>query len=410
MPEEIVDGISLRKKLLRSERRKKFEAIGLIGPLFILMFVFFFVPIALMLFRSIDNSQMSKILPQTAEAIEKWSGEGLPDEGVYAAIVADMKIANENRTLAKAGRRLNFDLVGYYSLLSKTGRRLDEIKTPPYKAALIEMDKKWGDKRYWTVLQRGLKDMTMIYLLAALDLKYDDNNKITKVPEYEAIYVSIISRTVYISISVTILCLLLGFPVAYYMAISKPSTRNLLMIMLLLVFWTSLLVRTLSWILVLQNNGVVNGLLMAGGIISQPLELVFNRIGVYIAMTHVLLPFMVLPLYSVMRSIPPEYVRAATSLGARPVTAFIRVYLPQTLPGIGAGALMVFIQALGYYITPALVGGPKDQMVSYFVAFFVNERVNWSMASSLGVVLLVLTGSLYLIFGRRVNIANMKLG
>ncbi len=410
MAEEIVDGISLRKKLLRSERRKKFEAIGLIGPLFVVMLLFYFVPIALMLFRSIDNSQMSETLPLTAQVIETWSGEGLPDEEIYAAMVADMKIAQEERNLAKIGRRLNFDLVGYYSLLSKTGNRLDELKGPPYKAALIEMDKKWGEERYWTVLERGLKDMTMIYLLAALDLKYDDDNAITKVPEYEAIYVSIITRTVYISISVTILCLLLGFPVAYYMAISKPRTRNLLMIMLLLVFWTSLLVRTLSWILVLQNNGVVNGLLMSSGIISQPLELVFNRIGVYIAMTHVLLPFMVLPLYSVMRSIPPDYVRAATSLGAKPITAFIQVYLPQTLPGIGAGALMVFIQALGYYITPALVGGPRDQMVSFFVAFFVNERVNWSMASSLGVTLLILTGSLYLIFGRRVNIANMKMG
>ncbi len=410
MAEEIVEGISLRKKLLRSERRKKFEAVGLIGPLFLVMLVFYFVPIALMLFRSIDNSQMGETLPLTAQVIETWSGEGLPDEAVYAAIVADMKIAQKDRTLARVARRLNFDLVGYYSLLSKTGNNLEELKGPPYKAALIKLDKKWGEERYWTVLERGLKDTTMIYLLAALDLKYDDDNKITKVPEYEAIYVSIIIRTVYISISVTLLCLLLGFPVAYYMATSRPRTRNLLMIMLLLVFWTSLLVRTLSWILVLQNNGVVNGLLMSSGIISQPLELVFNRIGVYIAMTHVLLPFMVLPLYSVMRSIPPDYVRAARSLGAKPVTAFIRVYLPQTLPGIGAGALMVFIQALGYYITPALVGGSKDQMVSFFVAFFVNERVNWSMASSLGVTLLILTGSLYLIFGRRVNISNMKMG
>jgi len=408
--EEITNGVSLRKKLLRAERRKTFEALGLIAPLFFLMFVFFFVPIALMLYRSIDNTQMKETLPLTAQVIQNWSGTDLPDEEVYAAMAADMKVAHEERSLAKVGRRLNFDLVGYYSLLSKSGRKLDQIQGPPYKEALIELDKKWGDKRYWTVLERGLKDITPLYLLAALDLKFDDDNQITRVPEEEAIYVSIISRTVYISLSITIISLIIGFPVAYFMAISKPRTRNLLMIMLLLVFWTSLLVRTLSWILVLQNNGMVNGFLMTTGMISQPLELVFNRIGVYIAMTHVLLPFMVLPLYSVMRSISSDYVRAATSLGAKPITAFIRVYLPQTLPGIGAGALMVFIQALGYYITPALVGGPRDQMVSYFVAFFVNERVNWSMASALGVTLLVLTGSLYLIFGRRVNIANMKLG
>ncbi len=410
MSEQLADNISLKKKLQKAERRKKIEALGLISPLFFVMLVFFFIPIALMLYRSIDNSQMPAALPQTADIIQQWSGEGLPDEATYAAIVGDMRIANEEKKLGMVGRRLNFDLVGYYSLLSKTGRKIDEIKGPPYKEALINFDKKWGDTRYWTVMERGLKDKTLLYLLAAMDLKYDENNKIVKVPEYEAIYISIISRTVYISISITILCLILGFPIAYYMANSPPRTRNLLMIILLLVFWTSLLVRTLSWILVLQNNGVVNNFLMFSGIINQPLELVFNRFGVYVAMTHVLLPFMVLPLYSVMRSIPADYVRAARSLGAKSITAFIRVYLPQTLPGIGAGALMVFIQALGYYITPALVGGPRDQMVSYFVAFFVNERVNWSMASSLGVVLLILTGSLYLMFGKKVNIANMKLG
>ncbi len=404
------EGVGLRKKLLRAERRKKFEALGLIAPLLLVMLVFYFVPIAMMLFRSIDNSQMARILPQTSEAIQTWSGEGLPDEATYAAILGDMKIAYEEKTLAKAGRRLNFDLVGYHSLLLKTGRKVEQIVEPPYKETLIALDKKWGDVRYWTVMERGLKDTTMMYLLAAVDLRYDDDNKIVKVPEQEAIYISIISRTVYISLSITILTLILGFPVAYYMANAKPRTRNLLMIVLLLVFWTSLLVRTLSWILVLQNNGVVNNLLMFSGIISQPLDLVFNRFGVYVAMTHVLLPFMVLPLYSVMRAIPSDYVRAARSLGAKSITAFIRVYLPQTLPGIGAGALMVFIQALGYYITPALVGGPRDQMVSYFVAFFVNEQVNWSMASALGVTLLILTGSLYLIFGKRVNIANMKLG
>jgi len=410
MASEIADDLDLRKKLQKSERKKKLEAIGLITPLLIVMLVFFFVPIALMLYRSIDNSQMADALPKTALAIQAWNGEGLPNETVYAAIVEDMRIAQKEKTLAKVGRRLNFDLVGYHSLLSKSGRKIDNFTQAPYKEQLIAFDKKWGNPEYWVVMERGLKSITSIYLLAAADLKYNEKNEIVKVPEYEAIYVSIIARTVYISLSITILCLVLGFPVAYFMATSPPRIRNLLMIMLLLVFWTSLLVRTLSWILVLQNQGVVNGILMSMGIINEPLDLVFNRIGVYIAMTHVLLPFMVLPLYSVMASIPPTYMKAARSLGAKPFAAFWKVYVPQTLPGIGAGALMVFIQALGYYITPALVGGPRDQMISYFVAFFVNERVNWSMASALGVTLLILTGSLYLIFGKRVNIANMKLG
>ena len=409
MVEEVISGGELRKQLHRAERRKKIEAVGLITPLFLVMLVFYFIPIGLMLYKSIDNSQMRKILPQTATVLSHWSGKGLPGEEAYTAIADDMKEAYANRTLATAGRRLNFDLVGFHSLLSKSGRKLKKLHGPPYKDALIKMDKKWGDPRYWTVLQRGLKNTTMIYLLAALDLKYNDQNEITRVEGDQAIYMSIIARTVYISVFVTILCLIIGFPFAYIMANATTRVRNLMMIGLMLVFWTSLLVRTLSWILVLQNKGVINGILMWAGLISQPLDLVFNRIGVYIAMTHVLLPFMVLPLFSVMSGIPPYYVRAARSLGATSIVAFFRVYVPQTKPGIGAGCLMVFIQALGYYITPALVGGPKDQMLSYFVAFFVNERVNWSMASALGLLLLVITGSLYLILGKHVSITNIKL-
>lgn len=410
MVEQVASGMSLRKKLRRAERRKKIGAIGLISPLFLVMLIFYFIPIGIMLYRSVDNSQMHEILPQTAKALKKWSGKGLPDESTYAAIAADMKIAYANRTLARVGRRLNFDRVGFYSLLLKSGRKVAKLEGPPYKDALIKLDKKWADHRYWNVLERGLQNTTLMYLMASLDLRYDDDNKIVKVPDEQAIYLSILGRTIYISASVTILCLIIGFPIAYFMATASTRTRNILMILLLLVFWTSLLVRTLSWIVVLQNKGVVNSLLMSLGVVSKPLELVFNRIGVYIAMTHVLLPFMVLPLYSVMRGVPPSFVRAARSLGATPIVAFIRVYVPQTRAGIGAGCLMVFIQALGYYITPALVGGPKDQMLSYFVAFFVNERVNWSMASALGVLLLILTGSFYLIFGRRVNVANIKLG
>ncbi|HFQ15446.1 MAG TPA: ABC transporter permease [Rhodobacteraceae bacterium] len=409
----IKDSQGLKQRLKKAERRKKFEAVGLVMPLLALMIVFYFVPIAMMLYRSIDNKQMRTVLPRTADIIMAWDGNGLPGEPVYKALAADLKEARKKHTIAKAARRLNFDRAGFASLISRTGRkvsRLDIDACQSCKDTLIGIDKRWGEKPWWTVMQRGLKDYTLLYLLSAVDLRYDLDNKIVRVPEEEAIYTSIIARTIYISASVTLLCLLLGFPIAYYLAQATPRVRNLLMIVLLLVFWTSLLVRTLSWILVLQDYGVVNSFLMWSGITSKPVPMVFNRFAVYVAMTHVLLPFMVLPLYSVMRVIPKSYVRAAHSLGATPFHAFWSVYVPQTLPGIGAGALMVFIQALGYYITPALVGGPRDQMISYFVAFFVNERVNWSMASALGLLLLVLTGTMYLLFGRKVNIANMKMG
>ena len=402
--------LALRRRLSRAERRKKIGAVSLVMPLLIVMIVSYFLPIGLMLYRSIDNSEMRGIMPRTAVALQQWDGIGLPAEAAYAAVAADLKLARQERVIAKIGRRLNFDKVGFYSLVSKTGRNVGGIAGPPWKQALIDIDDKWADPAYWTVLNRGLKDLTLIYLLSAVDLRYDDDNRIVGVAEEEAIFVSVITRTVFISATVTLLTLILGYPIAYFLATVTARARNLFMIVLLLVFWTSLLVRTLSWILVLQNHGVVNSALLATGLIDAPVELVFNRIGVFVAMTHVLLPFMVLPLYSVMRGIPKSYMRAAYSLGAPPVRAFVKVYLPQSLPGIGAGGLMVFVQALGYYITPALVGGPRDQMVSYFVAFFVNERVNWSMASALSLVLLILAGGLYVSLGRRVNIANIKLG
>jgi putative spermidine/putrescine transport system permease protein len=159
----------------------------------------------------------------------------------------------------------------------------------------------------------------------------------------------------------------------------------------LLPFWTSLLVRTTAWVVLLQNKGIVNDSLIALGVLQEPTQLIYNRIGVCVAMTHVLLPFMILPLYSVMRGISPSFVRAARSLGSPPTTAFLRVYLPQCLPGIGAGCLLVFVLALGYYITPALVGGAGDQMIAYFIAFYTTSTINWGLASALGVVLLVAT-------------------
>ena len=252
---------------------------------------------------------------------------------------------------------------------------------------------------------------TPIYLLAALDRQHGRRGRRScRSPPEQAIYVDILLRTFWIGFVVTALCLLLGYPLAYMLASLPARISNLLLILVLLPFWTSLLVRTGAWVVLLQREGPVNGLLQALRVTDQPLQLVYNRFGVYVAMTHILLPFMVLPLYSVMRGIPPEYMRAAASLGARPLRAFLRVYLPQTVPGIGAGCLLVFILAIGYYITPALVGGINDQMVSYFVAFYTNQTVNWGMASALGAVLLIATLLLFALYARLVGIDRLKLG
>jgi putative spermidine/putrescine transport system permease protein len=184
------------------------------------------------------------------------------------------------------------------------------------------------------------------------------------------------------------------------------------MILVLLPFWTSLLVRTSAWKVLLQQQGVVNDLLVWLGAVDNAgrLVLINNQTGTVIAMTHVLLPFMILPLYSVMKGIPPSYVRAAKSLGANDWTAFWRVYFPQSVPGIGAGSILVFILAIGYYITPELVGGNKGVFISNRIAYHISDSLNWGLAAALGTILLVAVLLLYWAYDRLVGIDNVKLG
>jgi putative spermidine/putrescine transport system permease protein len=209
---------------------------------------------------------------------------------------------------------------------------------------------------------------------------------------------------------VTAWTLILGFPVAYLLASLPTRTANLLMILVLLPFWTSLLVRTTAWFVLLLDHGVINDLLQALHFTDQPLKLILSRFGTIVAMTHIQLPFTLLPIYSVMKTISPTHVRAARSLGAGPFYAFWRVYFPQTVPGIAAGCLLTFILSLGYYITPALVGGPTDQMVSNLVSTAINQENNWGKASALGAILLFDTMVIFFIYNKVIGVDKMKFG
>lgn len=305
--------------------------------------------------------------------------------------------------------RLNFDINGMRSMLLTAARRLPADAPDPL-AALTALDPRWGESETWGAFKRAASRFTDFYLLAAVDLKRDAVGNILSVGEERAIFRTVFLRTLWISLLVTVVCLVLGYPVAYLLATQPVAIANILMILVLLPFWTSLLVRTTAWVVLLQTEGVVNGLLVWTGLISAPLKLIYNRIGVCITISHVLLPFMILPLYSVMKGIGPTTMRAAVSLGAHPFVAFARVYFPQTLHGVVAGSLLVFISAIGYYITPALVGGADDQMVSFFIAFYTNQTLNWGLAAALGSVLLVATLVLYFVYGRLTGDAGPRWG
>ncbi|WP_397452091.1 ABC transporter permease [Pseudomonas sp. NA-150] len=398
------DTTDLRAKLRKSERAYKMKSLALIAPLFLFILVCFAFPIGTMLSRSVDNPEVNTSLPATTVALSSWDGQALPNEAAYAALIKDLVNAKENGQILALSKRLSYEIADFRTVISKTLRTLPNDSVVSKRDALIETDKAWGDVAYWKALKQASSKLTPYYLLAALDHRFDSATaNIVKAEPNQSIYVDIFARTFYIGAIVTVLCLLLGFPVAYWLAMLPEGKSNLLMICVLLPFWTSLIVRTAAWIVLLQSDGLINRTLIFLGVIDAPIQLVFNRTGVIIAMTHVLLPFMILPLYSVMKSIPSNYVRAAISLGAHPFVAFWRVYVPQTYAGLAAGGLLTFILAIGYYVTPALVGGAADQMVSYFVAFYTNKTVNWGMASALGSLLLIATLLLYAVYGKLTN-------
>ena len=406
-----VDTESLKAKLHRAERINRLKSFGLILPLIIFLIVVFLVPLVVMLKKSVDNPEVAALLPATVTAMADWDGKDLPPENVYQALAADIETANNNDVLGNLGKRLNSEISGYRSLLNNTADSLPLDPAPEsYKQAFIDLDERWGDATYWQAMYRNSSPYTPNYLLSSLDLKKDQTGDIVKVSEDQAIYQSVFVRTFWMSLVITAVCLVLAYPLAYLLATLPARSANLLMICVLLPFWTSVLVRVAAWIVLLQNNGLVNTFLEHLGLIDSSLQLVFNRFGVYVAMVHIMLAFMILPLYSVMKNIPQSYQRAAISLGCPPMISFWLVYLPQTYAGIGAGCLLVFILSIGYYITPALLGSPTDQMVSYFVAFYTNTTINWGMATALGGLLLLATLILYVIYSWLVGANRLRLG
>jgi putative spermidine/putrescine transport system permease protein len=403
-------GPSLKQKLARAERFNRLKSKALILPLLVFLLLTFIVPIVALLWRSVDNPEVITSLPRTVEAIEQWSGKALPGEPVYRAMALDIVAARSQQTLGDLSKRLNMEVAGYRSLINVTARALPFASEPEsYKAALENLDERWGDPAYWQVVKRNTSSITPYYLLAALDHRIDDLGELASASPDQAIYLDIFVRTFWMSLVITAICLVLAYPLAYLLANLPTRQSNLLMILVLLPFWTSILVRVAAWIVLLQSGGLINSALMSVGIIDEPMQLVFNRSGVYIAMVHIMLPFMILPIYSVMKGISPTYMRAAVSLGCHPFASFWRVYFPQTLAGVGAGCLLVFILSIGYYITPALLGSPNDQMISYFVAFYTNSSINWGMATALGGLLLGATLVLYVVYSWLVGASKLRL-
>lgn len=405
------DGRPLKAALAAAQSRAKRRAFLLVLPLLLFVLLTFLVPIGYMLKRSIEHDGFSASAP----ALDAWfaANPGFdpanPPEEAYAALVQDLARMQTERTTGIAGTRINYTVPGTISLFKKGAREAGTL-VAPFKDSLLALDATWGKPALWRGMSAASSAYTTEFYKVASDRKLTDDGW-ARGGDKERIYLYLFFKTFLISGLITLICLLIAFPVSHLLATLPMAKSSLLMILVLLPFWTSLLVRTTSWIALLQEQGIVNDLLVGIGLIGEDgrLTMMYNMTGTIVAMTHVLLPFMVLPLYSVMRVIPPSYARAARSLGATSWTTFRRVYLPQTLPGIAAGSLLVFILAVGYYITPALVGGADGQLISNLISFHMSKS-NWSLAAAIAGMLLVAILLLYWLYDRLIGIDRLKLG
>lgn len=410
VPVPTIESRSLQASLKRAERKRQWRAFALTAPLLIFLLITFLIPIAALLKRGVENPEVVNALPTTVDVIADWTGTEAPAPEAYAALVKDLSALADRSDAGALARRLNSEAPGARSLIMDTYKALPIEGSPAdIKTRMLALDERWADVTYWEAIAKNGSRWTPDYLLASVDLRRSHGGEIQRMEPDQRVFGPILLRTFEISALVTFWCLVLGYPLAYWISTLPTRKANIVMILVLVPFWTSMLVRVAAWIVLLQSEGLVNRSLTAVGIIDSPLALLFNRAGVIIAMVHILLPFMILPLYSVMKSVPPTYVRAAVSLGSAPLAAFIRVYIPQTYPGIGAGVLLVFILAIGYYVTPALLGGAADQMLSYYIAYYTNVNINWGMACALGSLLLGATLVLYGVY-RRVAKAELSLG
>ncbi|UHS63308.1 ABC transporter permease [Agrobacterium vaccinii] len=370
----------------------------LLAPLLIFLVGFFVWPLFSMMSQSVSDTAVLRLLPRSAEVLPNWDRVSPPTPTMQTALMEDLKAVNDDQALGDMVRRLNSARSGFRTLMSKTTGALADAARQP--TDLVSIDKRWERPEFWLAIADALSPLTDRNLLAAVDLGRNTAGEIEHLPADQSVNRVILLRTFWIAALVTLACACIGFPYAIIAASLTGWKRDLMLGAVLLPLWTSLLVRTAAWFILLQEKGLINDALQMLGIIDSPLPLIFNRTGVIIAMTHVLLPFMVLPIYSVLITIPKNLMPAAASLGANPLRAFLRVLLPLSLRGVASGALLVFISAIGYYITPALIGGPGDQMISSIIAFYAIGSANWGMAGALGMVLLVATLVLYSVYAR----------
>lgn len=404
--------LKVRRNERRNRRQLQRRALWLVLPLLLFIVFNFVAPLSHMLYRSVHNDGIGQLIPQTSAALAQWTDHSQPPTDAMQTFTHELQALAQNRQAGKLAAAVNRHFVGATSTINRTARSLRTAALPgstqQAQDFLAQAAPQWLEPELWLAIRQASRNFTDSHYLTALDLERNAQGQL-QARQDTRIYLQLYAKTLGMAALITLLCALLGYPLAYVLARARPAVRNLLLIFVLLPFWTSLLVRTAAWMTLLQSNGIINRALVWIGLVDTPLELLYTRFSTVLAMTHILLPFMVLPLFSVMRGINPAYMQAALSMGARPIQAFLKVYLPLSVPGLSAGALLVFIISIGYYITPALLGGTDGQMIANLIAFHMQESNNWGLAAALGGLLLVTILSLYWVYERLIGTTKMHL-
>jgi putative spermidine/putrescine transport system permease protein len=360
----------------------------LLAPLLAVIGIAYILPLLLTLSTAVQDPDLQATLPRTAALLRQWDGDGLPPAPVFPLLGDELVQAVRSQSIGALARRLNFEQPGLRAALLHAARA-----GPLSQERLVALDPIWAQPGTWRRLRRAASGWTALYVLRALDLAQDDDGRIAAVPPDQAVYRDVFVRTFGIAALATALTLLIGYPVAASLASLAGAWGRAGLALVLMPLWISILVRTAAWFILLQREGPLNAALMAIGVIEQPAQLLFTRFAVVLAIVHVMLPYAILPLFAAMRRIDAALLQAAAGLGARPWQVAVRVHLPLAMPGVLAGGAIVFLLSVGFWVTPALIGGPTDQLVGSFVAADVNETLNWGMAAALGTLLLAGTAA-----------------
>ena len=380
-------------------------------PLVVFIGVALVLPTAWLALRSVYQPLVADSLPETLALLEAWDGQQAPAEAVYRSAGGEFQRLLEQRAISSVATRVNRERSGMHAAIIRSTRQLRGKQPDSWREAMIEAHAAWADVQSWEAIQQAGERFTFRHYLHALDLERNADGALVPRESGRRIHLPLLGRTFLTSLAVSLICLALGYPLAYFIAHSPPRWANLALLAILLQFWISMLVRTSAWIVMLQNHGFANDLLVATGLVPNDgrLPLIYNMTGTIVSTTHALLPFLILPLYSVMRSIPPQYAKAAASLGASRWQRFVHVYWPQTLPGVAAGTMLVFMLSIGQYVTPTLIGGQSGQFFSNVIDYHMQKTLNWSLAAALNVVLLLCALALFVAYSRLIGLKRLQL-